>query len=129
MGKDIRSGPLGNVGIGEIRIGSRPSNVRVPRVSRTWGLLPLIPSWPELLRVAPPRIVVRHCRLGTGRRSTRIPGTGRRSTRIPGTGRRSTRIPPRQAFSAPEDVPGESGDCHPEDPFFRKEFCEEEQEG
>ena len=108
MGKDIRSGPLGNVGIGEIRIGSRPSNVRVPRVSRTWGLLPLIPSRPELLRIAPPRIVVRHLLLGTGVASTQIP--------------------PRQAFSASEDVPGESGDCHPEDPFFRKEFCEEEQE-
>ena len=117
MGKDIRSGPLGNVGIGEIRIGSRPSNVRVPRVSRTWGLLPLIPSWPELLRVAPPRIVVRHCRLGTGRRLDADPS---------GPDVASTRIPPRQAFSAPEDVPGESSNCHPEDPFFRKEFCEEE---
>jgi hypothetical protein len=84
MGKDIRSGPLGNVGIGEIRIGSRPSNVRVPRVSRTWGLLPLIPSWPELLRVAPPRIVVRHCRLGTGRRLDADPsGPDVASTRIP----------------------------------------------
>ena len=98
MGKDIRSGPLGNVGIGEIRIGSRLSNVRVPRVSVDWGLLALIPSWPVLLRIAPPRIVVSH-------------------------------LLPRQAFSASEDVPGEGGDCHPEDPFFRKEFCEEEQEG
>ena len=96
MGKDIRSGPLGNVGIGEIRIGSRLSNERVPGVSMSWGLLPLIPSWPELLRIAPPRIVVRH-------------------------------LLPRQAFSASEDVPGENGDCHPEDPFFRKESCEEEQ--
>jgi hypothetical protein len=64
MGKDVCSGPLGDVGVGEEIL----SNVRIPRVSRTWGLLPLIPSGPELLRVAPPRIVVRHCRLGTKRK-------------------------------------------------------------
>ena len=116
MGKDVCSGPLGDVGVGEEIL----SNVRIPRVSRTWGLLPLIPSWPEMLRVSPPRIVVRHCRLGTGRKDVTVPKMGKSAT---------VRIPPRQAFSAPEDVPGESGDCHPEDPFFRKEFCEEEQEG
>ena len=70
MGKDVCSGPLGDVGVGEEVL----SNARVPRVSRTWGLLPLIPSGPELLRVAPPRIVVRHCRLGMGVASTQIPG-------------------------------------------------------
>jgi hypothetical protein len=70
MGERVCSGPLGDVGVGEEVL----SNARVPRVSRTWGLLPLIPSGPVLLRVAPPRIVVRHCRCGMGVASTQIPG-------------------------------------------------------
>jgi hypothetical protein len=89
MGKDVCSGPLGDVGVGEEIL----SNVRIPRVSRTWGLLPLIPSGPELLRVAPPRIVVRHCRLGMGVASTQIPGRNTDTGRSRDKGCLAARMP------------------------------------
>ena len=138
MGERVCSGPLGNIGVGEEVL----SNARSPRVSRTWGLLPLIPSGPVLLRVAPPRIVVRHCRLGMGVASTQIPGRNTDTGRSRDKGCLAARMPdvhflytflggpsPTRncyLFSAPEDVPGESSNCHPEDPFLRKELCEEE---
>ena len=89
MGKDVCSGPLGDVGVGEEIL----SNARSPRVSRTWGLLPLIPSGPELLRVAPPRIVVRHCRLGMGVASTQIPGRNTDTGRSRDKGCLAARMP------------------------------------
>jgi hypothetical protein len=89
MGESVCSGPLGDVGVGEEIL----SNVRIPRVSRTWGLLPLIPSGPELLRVAPPRIVVRHCRLGMGVASTQIPGRNTDTGRSRDKGCLAARMP------------------------------------